>query len=58
MDSGASGYHICSLMVNNDRMRGIYHEQRDFYQASPAASVQSTSNQNQLSIFQILLIFL
>ena len=30
MDSGASGYHICSLMVNNDRMRGIYHEQRDF----------------------------
>ena len=32
MDSGASGYHICSLMVNNDRMRGIYHEQRDFYQ--------------------------
>ncbi len=41
MDSGASGYHICSLMVNNDRMRGIYHEQRDFYQASPAASVQS-----------------
>ncbi len=31
MYSGASSYHICSLMVNNDRMRGIYHEQRDFY---------------------------